>query len=119
VEAIEEKNLPDQIANFLNEIFFKLLNDTSVNDAVFNGHMLVNTSDHMFMGADAVKECILSLKSKNSEGFDRIPQRIIPDGVYKLFSSLSRLFELIYEEKKVPEQWLVAKTLPVLKKRSN
>ena len=83
---------------------------------MFNGHRLVNTSDHMFMGANIVKECILSLKSKILEGFDRIPQRIISDGVDQLLSPLSRLFELIYEEKKVPEQWLVAKTLPVLKK---
>jgi hypothetical protein len=72
-ESIEEKTLPDKIAGFFNKKVLKLLKDTTVNVAVFNGHKLVYTSDQMFMGADVVKKCILSLKSKSSEGFDRIP----------------------------------------------
>ena len=35
----------------------------------------------MFMDPDSIKECVISLKMKNPEGYDRIPQRILIDGV--------------------------------------
>ena len=41
----------------------------------------MNANVGHFMDTDSVRECILSLKLKNSEGFDRIPQRVLVDGV--------------------------------------
>jgi hypothetical protein len=47
----------------------------------------------MFMDPVFVKECMLSLKSKNTEGFDIIPPRILLlDGVEELISLMSNLF---------------------------
>ena len=57
----------------------------------------------MFMDEQAVRECILSLKIKNSEGFDRIPQRILIEGIEELVRPLTSLFKLIYEEKEIPD----------------
>ena len=38
----------------------------------------------MFMDENSIRECISTLKVKNNEGFDRIPQRILSDGVENL-----------------------------------
>jgi hypothetical protein len=41
-------------------------------------------------------EVIKSLKHKNSEGYDRIPQRIPLDGMEQLILLFEKLFNLIY-----------------------
>jgi hypothetical protein len=47
-----------------------------------NGRVKVGAiMNKMFMGPISVKEVMSSLKVKNSEGFNRIPQRIIVDRV--------------------------------------
>ena len=56
------------------------------------------------------------MKIKNSEGFDRIPQRIIKDGLENLIEPFTQLFERVYIQRTVPEQWLLAKTIPIHKK---
>jgi hypothetical protein len=53
-------------------------------------------------------------KSKNSQGFDRIPQRILVDGTV-FIKPLSGLFARIYETGRDPDQWLIAKMIPVYK----
>ena len=70
----------------------------------------------MFMDKASVKEWILNLKIKNSEGYDRIPQWVLKQGKVVLLKPLSILFRLIYEVKKIPDQWRVAKTIPTHKK---
>jgi hypothetical protein len=69
------------------------------------------------MGRAAITES-LKLK-KNSEGFDRIPQRILADSADVLVGPLTGLFDRIYHPKTVPDQWLVAKTIPVFKNKGD
>jgi hypothetical protein len=64
-------------------------------------------------------ECLLSLKCKNLEGFDRIPQRILKDGAEILVNPLTVLFNKIYMQRTIPGQWLVAKTIPVYKNKGD
>ena len=59
---------------------------------------------------------IKSLKPKNCEGYDRMPVRIIFDGVSQLLKPLSYLFNTIYTKRQTPEQWLISKITPLLKK---
>ena len=47
------------------------------------------------------------LKTKNCEGYDRFPQRIILDGIDALWDPFARLFSLIYRDKVIPGQWLI------------
>jgi hypothetical protein len=70
------------------------------------------------MSEDKVAECLNELKIKNCEGYDRIPMRILKDGASILRNPLSTLFGRIYKEKEIPEQWKVAKIIPLPKKRS-
>ena len=60
-----------------------------------------------------------TLKPKNLEGLDRIPQRVLLDGIEYLLTPLSCLFEQIYTQRKVPHQWLVVKKIPVYKNKGN
>ena len=53
----------------------------------------------MFMTRDNIRECVSEIKIKNTEGYDRIPQRILVDGVEQLLESLTNSFKLIYSEK--------------------
>ena len=69
--------------------------------------------DSDFMTGNKIFECIGDLKLKNTEGYDRIPQRILIDGRISLISPLTSLFALIYRDKIVPGQWLISKTIPV------
>ena len=114
---IEDSSLPDVFASFFDGKIKMLVEKTAIVDNVYNGRKLVNSENKMFMNSSDVRECILSLKSKNSEGFDRIPQRILVDGVEVLLQPLTYLFGQIYEQKQVPEQWLVSKTIPVFKNK--
>jgi hypothetical protein len=48
------------------------------------------------MGKGAVLDCVASLKVKNPKGYDRIPQRVIKDGINYLIAPLTMLFKSIY-----------------------
>ena len=52
-----------------------------VDENIYNGVQKVQSNNKMFMDESSLKECILNLKIKNSEGYDRIPQRISKEGV--------------------------------------
>jgi hypothetical protein len=52
-----------------------------------------------FMDLQSVKECITSLKIKNKEGFDRIPQRVLVDGIDYLLAPITALMNQIFEQK--------------------
>ena len=56
------------------------------------------------------------MKPKNCEGHDRIPLRFIADGMQILIKPLTVLFNKIYQQKKIPEQWLISKVIPIHKK---
>lgn len=111
---IQTKDQPEAFANFfLNKI---LSNNIVVEDSVYNGKRKILSPELMFMTPENIKECIKTIKVKNCEGHDRIPQRIIVDGVDYLTAPLTRLFSLIYSQNKIPQQWLMAKVNPVFKK---
>ena len=68
------------------------------------------------MNESNVKDAIMSIKIKNGKVYDRIPQRFLVDGIEILKKPLTILFDQIYKTKLLPEQWLIAKIIPVLKK---
>ena len=86
---------------------------------VYNGTEKIKEEDEMFMTPVAIREIMGSMKIKNSEGYDRIPQRILLDGAECLNSTLSGLFKRIYYQKSVPGQWLVSKTMPIFKSKGS
>jgi hypothetical protein len=65
-----------------------------------------------------IEVAISTIKPKNCEGFDRIPARIICDAREILKKPLAILFEKIYSNNTIPEQWKIAKIPPIHKKGS-
>ena len=68
------------------------------------------------MTCENIRRAALSIKMKNSEGDDRIPQRVLIDGIEILLGPLTNLFKNVYEKKEIPEQWKMSKITPVHKK---
>ena len=68
------------ICRIFNSKIVELSNQLPVNDTVYNGTRKLEKDNKMFMDKNSNMECILALQTKNSEGFDRIPQRILVDG---------------------------------------
>jgi hypothetical protein len=68
------------------------------------------------MSCTNILDCLKEIKTKNCEGYDRIPQRILSDGAELLVFPLTTLFEKIYSQKNIPEQWSIAKVIPIHKK---
>jgi hypothetical protein len=52
----------------------------------------VNSNEKIFMNLSEAIECIKSIKIKNSEGYDRIPQRVLVDGAIHIASPLPCFF---------------------------
>ena len=61
----------------------------------------------MFMTGIRISECIKDLKLKNTKGYDRIPQRILLDGLEVLIEPLTQLLCLVYGNLQILGQWLV------------
>ena len=116
-ELVMEPELSEKFGKFFDTKIKEVLSTVSIDEEVYNGRQLLIAENKMFMDEASIKECIMSLKPKNSEGFDRIPQRILLDGMDCLLPPLVKLFELIYEFKKIPDQWLIAKTIPIFKNK--
>ena len=113
---VKQNNLPETFAKYFYDKVNNICVNCQINNNVYNGTNMLAAVEEFFMSHDDVKECIMSLKSKNSEGFDRIPQRILRDGAEILSIPLAGLFALIYRQRKVPQQWLVSKITPIHKK---
>ena len=72
----------------------------------------------MFIYPQSVKRSHDVKKIEHAEGFDRIPQRVLVDGVEVCFSpGLLKLLEFVYSQCTILAQWLVADTVPVCKNK--
>ena len=68
-----------------------------------------------FMTPENILSAAKSLESKNCEGYDRITVRILIDSLPLTLPILSHLFNQIYEQKTIPDQWKVSKIIPIPK----
>ena len=103
-------------ANFFSNKVTTIVNQTQIDPGVYNGLRKINVENSFFMSANDILECMKSIKPKNCEGYDRIPQRILSDGAEVLKTPFSGLFQRIYYQKQIPQQWSVAKVIPIHKK---
>ena len=118
-EEILEENLSDRFACYFDKKIKNVVSQIELDENVFNGNKKLECQDLNFMDTPAILSCIKSLKNKNSEGFDRIPQRIIVDGADVLINPLTEMFKRIYFQRTVPDQWLISKTIPVYKNKGD
>jgi hypothetical protein len=64
----------------------------------------------------AKEKTLKELKPKRCFGFDRVPLVFLKDGASELSEVVTKLMFKILEEEKTPEQWKVARILPLFKK---
>ena len=57
------------------------MKNARVDQNVYNGTRKLVVADSDFMSPLEIIECVNQLKLKNCEGYDRIPQRILIDGI--------------------------------------
>jgi hypothetical protein len=107
------KEVPDEFAKFFDTKVKNIILSVNIKEEVYNGTKKVNKENKMFMDKDSIRLVMESMKIKNSEGFDRIPQRIIKEGIENLLEPFAQLFKRIYTQRAVPDQWLLAKTIPI------
>ena len=113
---ITDNDLSDRFADYFEEKVMNLASNVAINPTVYNGIRRVQCTDVNFMTRENILKAIKEIKIKNSEGHDRIPQRLIIDGIDLLITPLTRLFYNIYDRMEIPEQWKLAKITPVHKK---
>ena len=113
---IAQANHAQAFANFFSNKVNSIVTQSVIDDNVYNGKKLFDCPSSPFMSNDNILECLKDIKIKNCEGFDRIPQRVLADGAELLVTPLSTIFQKIYDQKKIPEQWSVSKVIPLHKK---
>ncbi len=77
--------------------------------------MVISGNENVF-SQDLVKDIMTNLKTKNSYGYDNIPMRVLRDGAAHLAKPYQKLMNMIYVTKTIPNQWKVARILPLHKK---
>ena len=115
-QLISEQEIPDAFASFFYEKIKNIVTLTEIDQTVYNGTNKLHAANENFMSEMELIAAINSLAFKNCEGHDRIPQRIIKDGINMLLGPLSYLFDTIYKTKEIPQQWLISKVNPIFKK---
>ena len=115
-QKISEHDRSDCFATYFEEKIRNITNSTLVDQSVYNGVRKMVAGNEMFMSIGEVENCIRSIKIKNCEGYDRIPQRVLIEDIDHLLNPLSKLFTLVYSHKTIPEQWRLSKIVPVHKK---
>ena len=70
-------DIAEQFAIFFEKEVARIVGETAVNQNVYNGRSKMAADPLMFMTSPKISEYIKDLKLKNTEGYDRIPQRIL------------------------------------------
>jgi hypothetical protein len=110
---IPKDNVTEAFADFFDIKMRQIVLNSEINPNIHNGKCKIHCNNSFFMSHD---DCASTLKIKNCEGYDRIPQRVIKDGITHLLVPLSNLFKTIYKTKKNQDQWKLAKVNPIPKK---
>ena len=80
-ELIDNDKIPDKFADFFAEKVDSIVRDSVISPNVYNGKRKLNVQSENFMTPENVVKAVMSLKTKNCEGHDNIPQRILIDGI--------------------------------------
>ena len=115
-KTISSTELPTEFAKFFQNKIKLITENIPITQTVYNGKKKLEHPNSFFMTNEDILECLQNIKTKNCEGFDRIPQRILVDGATILLTPLRGLMRRIYFQNKLPDQWLISKITPIHKK---
>ena len=113
---VSGQEISEHFAKFFKKKVEDIVTEMNVDNNVYNGHRKITANELMFMSRSEIIESVKCLKIKNNEGYDRIPQRVLIDGLDVLIEPLTKLFAMVYKDCQVPGQWLISRIIPVHKK---
>ena len=90
-KPISNDELAEEFANMFEKKVNDIASTTKVKNDGYNGSRKITEQNKNFMDTSNLRKAILSLKLKNSAGFDRIPQRILLDGISLLMVPFEKL----------------------------
>ena len=96
---------PNAFADFFETKVNNIYNKAKIDQQIYNSKNKLNFTVKFFMADSDILQCIKTIKIKNCEGVDWIPQRILVVSADHLVTTLTFLFKLIYTQKEVPVQW--------------
>ena len=96
---IGKNTLPDIFAESFVAKVNTIVDQQSISDNVYHGTRKIVSTPTDFMTELEILKAVKSMKLKNCEGHDRIPLRIIIEGIQILIAPLSTLFKKIYAQK--------------------
>jgi len=102
-------------ADYFEKTIKQLRAKSDVTDC-FNGHPNDVIPDGNFFSPQLIGKLLSSIKKSQCAGFDRIPMIYLRDAAEVTSSKIQLLFEKIYNEKNIPEQWKIGKITPIPKK---
>jgi hypothetical protein len=114
-EKITKGKVAETFAKHFRTKVSSIIESTNINTGVFNGIKLFDAEDSNFMTEENVNKTLRGLKIKNCEGYDRIPLRVYNEGA----NYQTKTFNKIYNERKVLQQWKIAKVIPLYKKATS
>ena len=77
---VASHEVSESFAKFFKEKVCQIVSSTRVKLSVHNGTRKMEAEDSVFMTGNKINECIMDQKLKNTEGYARLPQRILIDG---------------------------------------
>jgi len=107
----------DLFAKFFSKKITDLKDKTNMVNC-YNGELCEKISDHNFFTQEMITKILKSTKKSQCSGFDRVPMVYIRDLADVLAKPVFTLFNKIYSEQKIPQQWKIGKITPILKKGS-
>ena len=115
IEIINSE-LSDTFANFFDKKVKDIVSTCEVDNEVYNGIRKVTCPSSNFVTIKNVNDILKSIKIKNCEGYDRIPQRILNEGSESLVFPITHLMNLVYINRQILEQRSISKIIPIHKK---
>ena len=82
-DVVESEDLAEMFAEMFQTKVLTLASNAKIGPNVYNGMQKIQVEEKNFMSELEIRRAILSIKVKNCEGSDRIPQRIIDKFVRK------------------------------------
>lgn len=111
-----DQDIAEGFADFFKEKVDTIIQETLIDQNVFNGSKKVDVAAQNFFTEENVRNAFVNLKDKSSYGIDNIPVKILRDGCEYLLKPYHRLLNKIYSQGVVPEQWKTSRILPLHKK---
>ena len=85
---VEGSQISDCFAEFFDSKIKKIVDKVEIDNEVYNGRSKMDAGNLDFMTKSDIISCIKMLNIKNFEGYDRIPQRVLIDGIDLLINPL-------------------------------